>query len=459
MLPLQFYKKYLSENDLFRANVGLENMDQINNVNQLAEILSHRSGDERFFQLVYPELNSSELNLIKKLIKKTTLTQYHTVDYNYVKYPTLTGLVLVVEDTGGKGVIHQSVITGLAAFLPEEYNPGDSSYLKKLSQFDQNLIKEFTRGLTLKDKIDQLPKDSLETILDNLGFKIKPELDQTESLVIHHVLSDSKEISKSLTLLPHTAINTLKKCIENDDPYFRINKGNEVLFHFCIIDKMLNNVGFIFPEVFSTLKKVDFSQVKILIKSNTEQHDYNALKVKVGLVDSHVPIEREFIIPSGLNFYELHLIIQKAMAWDNSHLARFGGDNKFIHLDEEQFGNLRHGNNELQHFYAEDILVDDILTNEVNLTYLYDFGDDWEHYVELIAYLKEDEPVYPCVTKKKGPIPVENSGGVDGLADIMAVYKDKSHTDHDEVLEWLKESNFRKSYPKKRINQELQNIL
>lgn len=81
MNPLQFYRKFLSNNDLVRANIGLEAFETINDLEELAEVLSARTGGDYFLEVVADELTDMEVNLIKRLTRTTTLTQYHTVDY------------------------------------------------------------------------------------------------------------------------------------------------------------------------------------------------------------------------------------------------------------------------------------------------------------------------------------------------------------------------------------------
>src|SRR5699024_857282 len=120
MKPLQFYRKYLSNNDLIRANIGLEGLDMIRNLEELAQVLTFRSEDGYFLELVVEVLTEGEMHLIKRLHKTTMLTQYYTLDYIPSKDPGLTDFVLLIEDKNGKGVLQRSVVEELMKFIFDE---------------------------------------------------------------------------------------------------------------------------------------------------------------------------------------------------------------------------------------------------------------------------------------------------------------------------------------------------
>ena len=469
MKILQFYRKYLSDNDLIRANVGLEGIDMIRDLEELAHVLSFRSEDGYFLELVVEALTESEMDLIKSLHKTTTLTQYYTLDYKPSKYPVLTDFVLLIEDKNGKGVLHRSVVEGLMKFIFDEeellHSPfveekeleTGSEYLNKLPGHVRNLVYGIGEDVTLKNSLEMYPTAGLRVITDNLNFAVDHEMGQTEEEVIYNVLTDPELMDKALIHLPYEAVVFLQNAVENDDRYFKVNDKTEALFHFGISGDA-DNHGYIYPEVFEALKKVNLKRLAAITKSGVSIREYNAMRVKVTLKDTHVPIERELIIPARLNFFELHLVIQRAIGWWTSHLAQFNMGNKYIHMYGTYDDNTEFAPPGTIHLNGIDTMVDGALLEHGEMTYLYDYGDHWEHEVELIELLQEPSPVYPSVDKRKGPIPIEDSGGVHGLEEMMKILDDENHPEHKDAAMWIRSTNYRKTYQKKQINKKLQEL-
>ena len=69
--------------------------------------------------------------------------------------------------------------------------------------------------------------------------------------------------------------------------------------------------------------------------------------------------------------------------------------------------------------------------------YTYDFGDYWQHLVEVEAVLPyEPGKFYPVCIKAKRACPPEDVGGVWGYADFLEALADKNHEDHEMMVEW-----------------------
>lgn len=247
--------------------------------------------------------------------------------------------------------------------------------------------------------------------------------------------------------------------------YYEIALNSSRYFH-LIKNRILlptgDNSGFIHVEVVQRLSRL----IKICDEENkyseaqnsVSEADYNALKLRITLNDAHTPIWREVVVPADMNFYELHIVIQKAMGWQNSHLATFFGKGHriFVRKFELEQAFAPDGGQDL--LLAGDTGVAAILAKSGTITYMYDYGDDWGHEVELLEKLYEENPRIPTVIGHKGPGPVEESGGVDGFEEIHTIIKDKSHPDHEEMLRWAKSQNYKARYPKKAINRSLGEI-
>ncbi|WP_166694018.1 plasmid pRiA4b ORF-3 family protein [Fibrivirga algicola] len=70
--------------------------------------------------------------------------------------------------------------------------------------------------------------------------------------------------------------------------------------------------------------------------------------------------------------------------------------------------------------------------------YTYDFGDGWEHQIQI----EPEQPAqaatqYPVCTAGERNCPPEDCGGVPGFENLLAVLHNKTHPARDQWLNWL----------------------
>jgi hypothetical protein len=162
----------------------------------------------------------------------------------------------------------------------------------------------------------------------------------------------------------------------------------------------------------------------------------SVLQIKITLSNSKPPIWRRVQVPINYSFWDLHVAIQDAMGWSDSHLHEFYVKNEFdnyimIGTPDDEIGKAA--------FPERDEKIADYLIKENDFcNYIYDFGDDWEHKVVLEKILARDDTVkYPSVLKGKRACPAEDCGGIFGYIELLEVLKDKGHDDYDELIQWL----------------------
>ena len=157
-------------------------------------------------------------------------------------------------------------------------------------------------------------------------------------------------------------------------------------------------------------------------------------RLKITLDDVRPAVLRRIEVPFDIRLDRLHLAIQAAMGWTNTHLyeirARDVGwstpdadadwGNDFLDARKARLGDV----------------LEDLGTK--TLKYLYDFGDGWEHTIK-IERLTDPEPgiVYPRLTEVSGRCPPEDCGGPWGYAELIEAIKDPKHERHDELTEWI----------------------
>lgn len=162
-------------------------------------------------------------------------------------------------------------------------------------------------------------------------------------------------------------------------------------------------------------------------------------RLKITLVDVKPAVLRRIEVPFDIRLDQLHMVIQAAMGWTNSHLyeLRAGGVGwSTPYPDADWAGGF---------LDARKARLDDVLEDvgAKTLKYLYDFGDGWEHKIT-VERLLDAEPgvLYPRLIEVKGRCPPEDIGGPWGYAEFLEAMNDPKHERHDEFAGWIDEDQF-----------------
>jgi Plasmid pRiA4b ORF-3-like protein len=93
---------------------------------------------------------------------------------------------------------------------------------------------------------------------------------------------------------------------------------------------------------------------------------------------------------------------------------------------------------------------------KAQMTYVYDFGDSWEHRIELEQILPlEVGKTYPVCIAGKRNCPPENCGGLWGYQNMLEILKDPEHEEYENTLTWLGGQFDAEHFDLKRINDRL----
>ncbi len=161
---------------------------------------------------------------------------------------------------------------------------------------------------------------------------------------------------------------------------------------------------------------------------------------------------RQIKVPIDINFHQLHLYIQAAFGWRDSHLYQFS-ENGFESLisicspfDEE--GALK----------ANDVSIERIMfgmhdnylfrpDDGKKLIYLYDYGDSWEHEISFIGFHRDSNVA--SLEKGMGACPPEDVGGIHGFEDLKRSLKTgKPSKIHGESwIPWLERCGYKNYDP------------
>jgi hypothetical protein len=182
----------------------------------------------------------------------------------------------------------------------------------------------------------------------------------------------------------------------------------------------------------------------------------NVLQIKVALKDFKPSIYRTFYFSADSDFLELHAAIQEIMGWDSSHLFCFrkGRDINIGVPFDNDFGFyevLDISKTKLKGFL-------EFLKN--NIIYEYDFGDGWEHKVEVQKVFEEIELSHlPFCKKGANACPIEDCGGVWGYQNILEVMLDKKNPEYKEMNQWYDFKNLNLwEFDVNEVNEELKDF-
>jgi len=161
----------------------------------------------------------------------------------------------------------------------------------------------------------------------------------------------------------------------------------------------------------------------------------NAVRLRVSINEIEPAIWRRLVVPSEWNLEQLHLVIQAAFNWWNYHLHEF------------DVGGLRYGDaveaaeasavGDPQVFDERDVRLRDFRSAGTTFTYLYDFGDGWNHTVEIeeLLFLESVPLKATCIDGARAR-PPEDVGGIPGYERFLEVIGDPKHPEHLETKRW-----------------------
>jgi hypothetical protein len=174
----------------------------------------------------------------------------------------------------------------------------------------------------------------------------------------------------------------------------------------------------------------------------------HAFHFKIILTNSDPAIWRTFQVPADYRMDRFHQVLQIVMGWKNSHLHEFRINGRTVGMltdpeydfDTEDETKLR--------------LSDFNLKERDTLSYLYDFGDHWEHILYL-DHVSKQEFSLPVCTGGKRACPPEDCGGISGYTGMLEVLADPRHLEYEGWKNWLPEGFQSDKAPLDEIKKEL----
>lgn len=137
-----------------------------------------------------------------------------------------------------------------------------------------------------------------------------------------------------------------------------------------------------------------------------------AFQLRVTLAGVHPAVWRRIHLRADTPLSRLHDVLQVAMGWQGFHLWRFG---PWLF-------------NEVKGEFVPTLTLEDVMGKPGNsIGYLYDFGDEWEHVIELEKIVERPRAgtVLPRCSAGKRACPPEDCGGPWGYEETLKALRSR----------------------------------
>lgn len=179
------------------------------------------------------------------------------------------------------------------------------------------------------------------------------------------------------------------------------------------------------------------------------------LQLNVYLLHSSPLIWRRILVHRDTSFFQLHHTLQISMGWQNYHLFEFGFEGYRIGKIDEKEKETGYGSDQVLDCSA--VKLGDIVTGPKDvMTYTYDFGDDWQHRIEVEEILPVERSLtYPFCTGGAMACPPEDCGGIHAFYHSLEILRDKKHPDRKAMAQLFPRKFKPEVFDREKVNGEL----
>ena len=432
-----FYSIYMGEDALLRAT--LIHSRDFSTIDEFIDFKLDELEDEDKFSKMVDVLKMAEAKRIHDLVDEDPENNVYHVQ-NKEHFSTLYDFQFMLEEDMNSYVIHRDIVHAIDQTL---LNRGIMSPYKMRVSHDEALEPEEISKLSnmytgpiywLYDNLTSLQlKKIIRTLQITHYGKYK---DDFLKAVISYITSPD-HLPQVLEHLSYTDLTHIEEMVRDNYNVFERKPRWSVAEKIGLLVKVHPDYLVMHQDVLEALRTIDFKKIKT---RQQEDANYNAYHIHATL-EGKKDIKRDIVIPVRLNFYELMYILKEAFLWTNLSNSKIKIGNYEIY---EKEGTLP----------ANIVQIDHLLKTHQSFKFFYDSDDDYVVNVSLISTRVIDREV-PKITEYKGPIPIENIGGIEKLNDALEILVDESHTDYARIYNKARSENYRARFPISAINKHL----
>jgi len=175
---------------------------------------------------------------------------------------------------------------------------------------------------------------------------------------------------------------------------------------------------------------------------------YGLPVLKIRALDLHVRLDldgkdavRRLRVPANMTFSKLHIVLQRAFAWQNYHLHSFGmfkewSENYYVRPDIELLMDEESREMNPNALLIEGKTLAEFVPEYTKILYTYDFGDDWHHYIEVENVIDDCQDKLPMLLSGEGTAPPEDVGGTGGYHDFLETIANPNHEEYEHMKTW-----------------------
>ncbi|MHA4809561.1 plasmid pRiA4b ORF-3 family protein [Flavitalea flava] len=154
----------------------------------------------------------------------------------------------------------------------------------------------------------------------------------------------------------------------------------------------------------------------------------------IELEESNPLVWRRIVVPANYNLYQLHMALQGAFGWENSHLFQFCEKDL---SDPIGYGIPDDFDSDTEIFDAKKTkMIKVFKTLGQQYYYIYDFGDYWRHLIRCEKIEAKDIGSPYCLGGE-GTCPPEDVGGMHGYHEMLQVFDKPGSKEKNEYRKWL----------------------
>ena len=90
------------------------------------------------------------------------------------------------------------------------------------------------------------------------------------------------------------------------------------------------------------------------------------------------------------------------------------------------------------------------------MKYNYDFGDNWQHYIDVEKVIEEYDHNDPVCLAGEGSIPPEDVGGEPGYTEFLEIISNPEHPEYEDTVTWGRRQGY-KEFNRETVNRFLKN--